>query len=204
MTWKPPRRSRVRRRLRDASGHNPSLAYLPSPIDTAKLTVCSWYGDGIYASSRRISFFSPVCCQPRLPRRQGLCPVPGSARLPAPQPLHELREGGGPDDGVELAPIVGDEAHTLHHDVVHRPSPTALEQAVLDGNLHAAIGEESASHLRGRASDGLTLERDRREAVADCRQVGPLEEVRRARRTLPAPAANGCSSAARGSGGPSR
>src|SRR3990170_4575910 len=24
------------------------------------------------------------------------------ARLPAPQPLHELREGGGPDDGVEM------------------------------------------------------------------------------------------------------
>src|SRR3990172_7523462 len=75
------------------------------------------------------------------------------ARLPAPQPLHELREGGGPDDGVELAPIVADEAHALHHDVVHRPSPTALEQAVLDGNLHAAIGEESASHLRRRATD---------------------------------------------------
>src|SRR5690242_20573934 len=65
--------------------------------------------------------------------------------------LHlEVGEGGCPDDRVELAAVVRDQAHAVQHYVVDGPPPTALEQPVLDRNLYPPVGDDPGSYLRVR------------------------------------------------------
>src|SRR5437870_4099009 len=93
--------------------------------------------------------------------------------------LHELLEGGGRDDLVELGPVVGDEAHALDDDVVDEPLLAAPEHPVVDRDLGALLGDELGADDRTLALDGFADVLDLLTAVElDLPDVGALEEIR--------------------------
>src|SRR5262245_9250136 len=63
--------------------------------------------------------------------------------------LDEIGKGARLDDLVELCAVVRAEAHALDVDVVHQPLVPLLQEAIVDGDLSAALREEAGGY-RGR------------------------------------------------------
>jgi hypothetical protein len=103
----------------------------------------------------------------------------GGGRLSALQSFQELSEGRAPENRIELAPIAGHEAHTVHRDVIHSPPPIRIEQAVFDRHAPSIAPRHSGLNLGIRAIDALALKGDGGERIArDGAQVDAFQHFR--------------------------
>src|SRR5262245_37484802 len=65
---------------------------------------------------------------------------------PDPQRLHQFGVGGPLDDGVELRPVVADQADPLDQHVVRAPLVTLAREAVVHRDLRSLLGDDPRSH----------------------------------------------------------
>ena len=61
--------------------------------------------------------------------------------------LHQPLVGRGPNDLAELGPVVIDQAHTLHDDVIDLPVRVVLLKAVQDRDLLVPLRDDLAPDL---------------------------------------------------------